>query len=126
MVEVGGPAGTGPAPGNAVRPAAATAPHELGVRTEPPDLARACRRSAADLEALALPDVLDRRRRLVAAGIPWFVALFGRDSLIAGHQARAVFPDQLMHTLEALAARQGTVTTPRTTSSPARSSTRSA
>ena len=112
VVEVEGPAGTGPAPGNAVRPAAATPRTELGVRTEPPDLARACRRSAADLEALALPDVLDRRRRLVAAGIPWFVALFGRDSLIAGHQARAVFPDQLMHTLEALAARQGTVDDP--------------
>ena len=69
---------------------------ELGVRTDPPDLARACRRSAADLDALALPDVLDRRRRLVAAGIPWFVALFGRDSLIAGHQARAFLPDQLL------------------------------
>jgi len=89
-----------------------TARVALGVRTEPPGLARACRRSAADLDALVLPDVLDRRRRLVAAGIPWFVALFGRDSLIAGHQARAFLPHQLLHTLGALAARQGTVDDP--------------
>ncbi len=84
----------------------------LGARSEPPDLARACRRSVADLDALALPDVMDRSRRLVAAGIPWFVALFGRDSLIAGHQARAFLPDQLLHTLQALAARQGRVDDP--------------
>ena len=43
----------------------------------------------------------------MAAGIPWFVALFGRDSLIAGHQARAFVPGQMIDTLQALAARQG-------------------
>ena len=115
------PAGEGGAPRRQPIPRT-----DLGVRTEPPDLARACRRSAADLEALALPDGLDRRRRLVAAGIPWFVALFGRDSLIAGHQARAFLPDSSCDTLDALAARQGRVDDPATTSSPARSSTRCA
>ena len=89
------------------RTAGARALEGLGIRTEPPDLARACRRSVADLNALSLPDALDPRRRLVAAGIPWFVALFGRDSLIAGHQARAFLPGQMIDTLQALAARQG-------------------
>ena len=78
------------------------------VRTDPPALGRACRRGLADRDALVIPDVLDPRRRLLAAGIPWFVALFGRDSLIAGHQARAFDPVALLDTLHALAARQGT------------------
>ena len=56
-----------------------------------------------------MPDRLAPGRRLVAAGIPWFVALFGRDSLIAGHQARAFLPGQMMDTLAALADRQGRV-----------------
>jgi glycogen debranching enzyme len=109
VVEVEGRPGNRSAPEDR-RPS--TAGVAGGVRTEPPELARACRRSAADLDALGLPDVLDRRRRLLAAGIPWFVALFGRDSLIAGHQARAFLPHQLLDTLGALAARQGTVDDP--------------
>lgn len=47
---------------------------------------------------------------MMAAGIPWFVALFGRDSLISAHQARAFLPGQVMDTLRALADRQGQVT----------------
>ncbi len=78
------------------------------VRSEPMAFGRACRCGLADLNALSLPDELDPTRQLTAAGIPWFVALFGRDSLIAAHQARAFRPDQLLDTLEALAVRQGT------------------
>ena len=92
-----------------VRPVARGGHGDVTVRSDPPDLARACRRSLADLDALALPDGLDANRRLVAAGIPWFVALFGRDSIIAGHQARAFLPEQMLDTLAALAARQGRV-----------------
>ncbi len=85
---------------------------DVEVRSDPADLARACRRSLADLDALSLPDSMDADRRLVAAGIPWFVALFGRDSVVAGHQARAFFPAQMLDTLGALAARQGRVSDP--------------
>jgi glycogen debranching enzyme len=80
---------------------------EVAIRSEPDLLARACRRSLADFERLSMPDALEPRRRLLAAGIPWFVALFGRDSLISGHQARAFQPDRMIDTLRALAARQG-------------------
>ncbi len=85
---------------------------EVEVRSEPPDLGRGCRRALADLDALSMPDRLDGGRRLVAAGIPWFVALFGRDSIIAGHQARAFLPGQMIDTLAGLAARQGRVNDP--------------
>ncbi len=82
------------------------------VLSDPPDLGRGCRRALADLDALSMPDRLAPGRRLVAAGIPWFVALFGRDSLISGHQARAFLPGQIMDTLSALAVRQGRVSDP--------------
>ncbi|MBJ7455294.1 MAG: amylo-alpha-1,6-glucosidase, partial [Thermoleophilia bacterium] len=93
------------APAGGSRPA-------VGVVTDPPDLGRGCRRALGDLRALSMPDRLAPGRRLVAAGIPWFVALFGRDSLIAGHQARAFLPGQVMDTLAALADRQGRVSDP--------------
>jgi glycogen debranching enzyme len=76
-------------------------------KSEPRDLGVACEVGLDDLDALSLPDRLDERRSLVAAGIPWFVALFGRDSLIASHQSRAFRPAQMLDTLLALAARQG-------------------
>jgi glycogen debranching enzyme len=94
------------------RPAEDAARSTVEVRSRPSGLGRACRRSLADLAALSMPDRLDGGRRLVAAGIPWFVALFGRDSLVAGHQARAFLPGQMMDTLAALAARQGSVSDP--------------
>jgi len=78
------------------------------LRSEPDDLEQACRRSLADLQRLSVTDSLAPPRRLLTAGIPWFVALFGRDSLIASYQARAFAPERLLQTLHALAARQGT------------------
>jgi glycogen debranching enzyme len=43
-----------------------------------------------------------------AAGIPWFVAPFGRDALMAGHQMLMINPDMARSVLEVLAAEQGT------------------
>lgn len=91
--------------------AEATGPREP-VLTVPEGLARAARASLTDLSALTLPDPLDPGRRIVTAGIPWFVALFGRDSLIAAHEARIADPTLLLETLHALAARQGRVRDP--------------
>lgn len=82
------------------------------VQSDPVDLGRGCRRATSDLDALSMPDRLAPGRDLVAAGIPWFVALFGRDSLIASHQARAFLPGQLTDTLAGLADRQGRVSDP--------------
>ncbi len=45
---------------------------------------------------------------MLAAGIPWYVTLFGRDSLIAAHQLLSVNPALAHDTLELLARYQGT------------------
>jgi glycogen debranching enzyme len=45
---------------------------------------------------------------VLAAGIPWYVATFGRDSLITSHQLLMVNPEPARSTLLFLAERQGT------------------
>jgi glycogen debranching enzyme len=45
----------------------------------------------------------------IAAGVPWFAALFGRDSLISSFQTLALNPSLTRGTLRSLAARQGQV-----------------
>jgi glycogen debranching enzyme len=47
-----------------------------------------------------------------AAGVPWFVTLFGRDSLIAALEALAYAPDMAEHTLRLLAGYQGRTVDP--------------
>jgi glycogen debranching enzyme len=60
-------------------------------------------RSLADLAALRFhPSVLPKAA-LPAAGLPWFMALFGRDSLITSYQALPFLPDLARTTLIALA-----------------------
>ena len=61
-------------------------------------------RSLRDLRAL-YTRVGDRG--VLAAGIPWYVAIFGRDSLIASHQLLGVNTRPARETLELLAERQG-------------------
>ena len=60
-------------------------------------------RGLRDLRALLTPT---RHGSLVAAGIPWFVAPFGRDSLLTCHQNLMLNPDLTRTTLEVLAAFQ--------------------
>ncbi|HEY7839632.1 MAG TPA: glycogen debranching N-terminal domain-containing protein [Terriglobales bacterium] len=45
---------------------------------------------------------------IVAAGIPWFATIFGRDSLIASYQSLMLHPPLAEETLRYLAQRQGT------------------
>ncbi len=69
---------------------------------------RAFGRAKQDLGALALRVSTKNGSALVtAAGIPWFVTLFGRDSIIAGMQSLILTPIFAKGTLEALASRQG-------------------
>jgi glycogen debranching enzyme len=97
----------------AVRPRTETVGRpDVVVQSLPERLARGCLRSLTDLDALSIPDERNDARRLLAAGIPWFVALFGRDALISSYQARAFRPELILDTLAALAARQGRVDDP--------------
>jgi glycogen debranching enzyme len=69
---------------------------------------RTLQRSYDDLGALRIEDPDHPDRIVVAAGAPWFMTLFGRDSLWASHMALPVDPSLALGTLQTLADRQGT------------------
>jgi glycogen debranching enzyme len=72
------------------------------------DLRRTYHRSLVDLAALRFyPDTVPDSS-LPAAGLPWFMALFGRDSLITSYQTLPFVPEMCRTTLRALAAQQAT------------------
>ncbi|MGH9094671.1 MAG: amylo-alpha-1,6-glucosidase, partial [Acidimicrobiales bacterium] len=64
-------------------------------------------RSAEDLGALRIFDPDFPARTVVAAGAPWFMTLFGRDSLISAWMALIVDPELALGTLQTLARFQG-------------------
>lgn len=74
-----------------------------------PRLPALLRRSLDDLGALALREGDDT---FLAAGSPWFLTLFGRDSLWAARLLLPVDHELAMSTLRVLAARQGEVDDP--------------
>src|SRR4029077_10227548 len=58
------------------------------------DVYRLFRQSVEDMAALRLPEVGEPSDGFIpAAGVPWFVAVFGRDSLIVSLQNLIVYPD---------------------------------
>ena len=65
------------------------------------------RRSLIDLAALRFYPPILAEMALPAAGLPWFMAVFGRDSLITSYQALPYTPELAETTLQVLAARQG-------------------
>jgi glycogen debranching enzyme len=82
----------------------ARAPH-LACECEPLNLAY--RQSVVDLAALRYTGLL-RKEKLPAAGLPWFMTLFGRDSIITCLQALPFIPELTPPTLRTLADIQGT------------------
>ena len=64
------------------------------------------RRSLVDLASLRFRPSADLTWSLPAAGLPWFMALFGRDSLITAYMALPFQPHLAQTTLEALAGLQ--------------------
>jgi glycogen debranching enzyme len=72
-----------------------------------PEAVRLYMRSLLDIAALRFrPDTL-AEHSLPAAGLPWFMALFGRDSLITSYQMLPFAPELAATTLRALAESQG-------------------
>jgi glycogen debranching enzyme len=65
-------------------------------------------RSTDDLAALRIFDPEFPDRPVVAAGAPWFMALFGRDSLLTSWMTMLVDSDLALGTLQTLARFQGT------------------
>ena len=58
----------------------------------------------SDFHALQIPD---GDEHIIAAGIPWFATIFGRDSIIAAYQALSMNPQLAVETLRVLARYQG-------------------
>lgn len=68
-----------------------------------------CRQSVVDLAALRITgDLLGESYVLPAAGLPWFMTLFGRDTIITSLQTLWVGPGLARGALHLLAALQGT------------------
>jgi glycogen debranching enzyme len=72
-----------------------------------PPLAAALERSTADLGALRIVDPDRPDLPAVAAGAPWYMTLFGRDSLLTSWMALLVDPQLAVGTLHLLAELQG-------------------
>jgi glycogen debranching enzyme len=58
----------------------------------------------ADFHALQIPE---GKEHVIAAGIPWFATMFGRDSIIAAYQSLLLRPQLAADTLRVLARYQG-------------------
>jgi len=73
-----------------------------------PSLQVTYRRSLIDLAALRFYPMVLPGQALPAAGLPWFMTLFGRDSIITSYQALPFGSRLAVTTLLVLAQRQGT------------------
>jgi glycogen debranching enzyme len=82
-------------------------------------LGRGYTRAVHDFSALRLRgEKVCEGAFVVAAGIPWYMALFGRDSLIASYQALPIDPEIAIGVLRTLAALQGDRVDPRRAEQP--------
>jgi len=90
------------------------------VETDHEGLGHVLARSAEDLGALRIFDPDFPERVVVAAGAPWFMTVFGRDSLITSWMALVVDPDLALGVLQTLARFQGTDIDPRSDEQPGR------
>ncbi len=87
--------------------------HVMKISTSNEEFYRAYRQALEDMAALRLPmGGTDHMAFLPAAGLPWFVAPFGRDSLIVSLQNVLIYPEFVRGTLEVLGDLQSTVDDP--------------
>ncbi|HUF58777.1 MAG TPA: glycogen debranching N-terminal domain-containing protein [Actinomycetota bacterium] len=75
--------------------------------TDVPGLSRAFSRTGEDLGALQLTDPDHPEDLLVAAGAPWYMTLFGRDSILTSWMALLLDPTLGLGTARSLARMQG-------------------
>ena len=95
--------------------AATDAPHDSGVLppvsldTSHPTLPAIWRQAVKDIELLRMSAFAASRSVFVpAAGVPWYVTLFGRDSLIVAMESISGFPEFAQGALERLSRLQAT------------------
>jgi glycogen debranching enzyme len=90
------------------------------VTTDHRPLALAARQATEDLGILRIADPEFPDRYVIAAGAPWFMTLFGRDSLLTAWMALFVDHELARGVLHTLARFQGTDTNPQTEEEPGR------
>jgi glycogen debranching enzyme len=79
----------------------------LKIKTSNEEFYRCYHQGILDMAALRLPiEGTDHMVFIPAAGLPWFVALFGRDSLIVSLQTMLVYPEFARGALDVLGAHQ--------------------
>ncbi|MEU7836309.1 glycogen debranching N-terminal domain-containing protein [Nonomuraea sp. NPDC049129] len=81
-------------------------------------LVRLAARSLEDLRSLRLAETGEPEDTFLGAGVPWFLTLFGRDSLWAARMLLPLGTDLAASTLRVLARRQGTHVDPATGEAP--------
>ncbi|MEO8889201.1 MAG: glycogen debranching N-terminal domain-containing protein [Jatrophihabitantaceae bacterium] len=91
---------------------------DVAVRSGDHRLNALVERSLADLDALTAADPLAPGDRFLTAGAPWFLTLFGRDSIWAARMLLPLGTDLAAGTLRALARRQGTSVDPASAQQP--------
>jgi glycogen debranching enzyme len=85
----------------------------LKIRTSNEEFYRLYRQALEDMAALRLPIAgTDHMVFLPAAGVPWFVAPFGRDSLIVSLQNLQIYPEFARGTLDILGSLQAQLDDP--------------
>jgi glycogen debranching enzyme len=90
------------------------------LRTLDRTLGAAYEQSLLDIGALRLHDPTGRHRPVIAAGAPWYMALFGRDALLAAYMALPIDPTLALGVLQALGELQGTKVDPLSEEEPGR------
>ncbi|GIF18492.1 hypothetical protein BJ973_008550 [Actinoplanes tereljensis] len=88
------------------------------VRADDRRLPRLVDRSLDDLAALRLTTAIDDGDTFLGAGVPWYLTLFGRDSLWAARMLLPLGTDLAVGTLRVLARRQGAKLDPETGEAP--------
>ncbi|PSK67945.1 hypothetical protein B0E53_00020 [Micromonospora sp. MH33] len=78
---------------------------ELTCQHEP--LQQSYRRSLVDLAALQLSPLILGASNVPAAGLPWFMTIFGRDSILTSLQTLPFTPELAANTLTLMASMQG-------------------
>ena len=74
--------------------------------------------STEDLGSLRIFDPEHADRMVIAAGAPWFMTIFGRDSLLTSWMVLPLDPSLALGTMRTLASLQGTKVTPATEEEP--------
>jgi glycogen debranching enzyme len=112
---------------NGERPTAADGPQERMadwreqsplVRASDPRLAAVFAASTEDLGSLRIFDPEHADRMVIAAGAPWFMTIFGRDSLLTSWMLLPLDASLALGTMRTLASLQGTKVTPATEEEP--------